>query len=559
MSAAPATGPVPSPRVVRAYRRGVRRGHGRGVLRTALQATWDVVVGVAVLGALGAQAGRRLVHGVPSHGNVVSAATGGWLLTAAAVALAGAAMRGLVAAGPVSAQPAAVSWILAGPVDRAGVLVPRFWLSAAGATALGAAVGALLPVPTDPAGTLVLTAAVAGAAVGAAAFATTAAAQQSGAASGGSAASPGSRSRRRGSASRPRAAAVQQPRPAGRRAGASSAAASRPRALRPGSAPSVVGTGLLVAAAVGGLVVAVAGLAGHPLPAVPAGPVLAVLAVVAVVVAAVAGWRARAGLGWLDRGTLASGGALVLGVTTTVAWLDTSLLRGVANDRLWRDRATVRSRRLRGSGPVVLLRADLRRLGRQPERVVGYAALAVVPYVVAAVADPIWVAVAQVLAGTLAVGRLTAGLRTVSDQPGLRRMLRVDDRSLHVLHTALPAVGAVLWMAVTTPALVAAGDPALAGTAAAGEPALGAAVAAAVGALAAAVRAATRPPLNYNSVVVPDVGFGATPVGLIAQVLRGADVALLLACLILAGAGYPVRLALATVALAWSLRTPSAD
>ena len=321
----------------------------------------------------------------------------------------------------------------------------------------------------------------------------------------------------------------------------------------------MVGTGLLVAAAAGGLVVAVAGLAGHPLPAVPAGPVLAVVAVVAVLVAAVGGRRARAGLGELDRGTLASGGALVLGVTTSVAWLDTSLLRGVADERRWRDRATVRSRRLRGSGPVALLRADLRRLGRQPDRVVGYAALAVVPYVVAAVADPIWVAVAQVLAGALAVGRLTAGLRTVSDQPGLRRMLRVDDRTLHVLHTALPAAGAVLWMAATAPALVAAGDPALAGTPAAGDPALGAAVAAAVGALAAAVRAATRPPLNYGSVVVPDVGFGATPVGLISQVLRGADVALLLAGLILAGAGYPVRLAVATVALAWSLRTRTAD
>jgi len=516
VTAIPAPGAVPPPRAVRAYRRAVLRGHGRGVLRTALGATWDVVVGAAVLGALGAQAGRRLVHGVPSHGAAVSASTGGWLLAAAAVALVGAALRGLAAAGPVSAQPAAVSWILAGPVDRAGVLAPRFWLSAAGATAVGAAVGALLPVPSDPTLALVLTAAAAGAAVAAASFAT--------------------------------AAAAQQPRAAG------SIRGGRWRASVAG-----VGTGLLIAAAAAGLVVALAGLAGHPLPAGPTGPVLVVVAVAAVVVAAVGGWRARAGLGRLDRGTLASGGALVLGLTTSVAWLDTSLLRGVADERRWRDRATVRTRRLRGSGPGVLLRADLRRLARQPDRVVGCAALAVVPYVVAAVADPIWVSVAQVLAGSLAVSRLTAGLRAVSDQPGLRRMLRVDDRSLHMLHAVLPAVGAVVWMAVTAPALVAAGDPALAGTPAAGEPALGAAVAAAVGALAAAVRAATRPPLNYGGVVVPDVGFGATPVGLIAQVLRGADVALLLAGLILAGAGYPIRLAVATVALAWSLRTPSAD
>jgi hypothetical protein len=290
---------------------------------------------------------------------------------------------------------------------------------------------------------------------------------------------------------------------------------------------------------------------------VPAVPVLAGLAVVAALVAAVAGQRALAGLGGLDRGTLAAGGALVLGLTTTVAWLDTSLLRGVADERRWRDRATVRSRPLRGTGPVALLRADRRRLARQPERLVGWAALAVVPYVVAAVADPVWVAVAQVLAGALAVGRLTGGLRTVSDQPALRRMLGLEDRSLHTLHAVLPAAGAVAWAALTAPALVAAADPVLAGTSAAGEPAVGASIAAALGALAAAVRGATRPPLDYGGVVTPDVGFGAAPVGLVAQVLRGADVALLLAGLVLAGASYPVRAAIAVVALAWSLRSPS--
>ncbi len=539
MTGIPAARGVPAPRAVRAYRRALLRRHGHGLLRTALGATWDVVVGVAVLGAIGAQAGRRLVHGVPAHGAAVPGATGGWLLAAAAVALAGAALRGLAAAGPVSAQPATVSWILAGPVDRAGLLAPRFWASVAGAAALGAGAGALLPVPTGAALPLVVTAALAGAATAVATFTAAAAAQQA-----------PLRSPTAGGAGIRAVAGRRLRRPA-RPAGAGGG----PR--RPVAA---VGTGVLVGAVTGGLAIAVAGLAGHPLPAVPAGPVLAAVAAVALVVAAVAGWRTRTGLGRLDRATLAAGGALVLGLTTTVTWLDTSLLRGVSDERRWRDRATVRTRRLHGTGPVTLLRADRRRLARQPDRVAGWAALAVVPYVVAAVADPIWVAVAQVLAGALAVGRLTAGLRTVADQPGLRRMLRLDDRSLHVLHTVLPALGALVWAVATAPALVAAGDPALTGTPAAGDPALGATAAAAVAALAAAVRAATRPPLNYDAVVVPDVGFGATPVGLVTQVLRGADVALLLAGLILAGAPYPVRLAIATVALAWSLRAPpSAD
>jgi hypothetical protein len=158
-----------------------------------------------------------------------------------------------------------------------------------------------------------------------------------------------------------------------------------------------------------------------------------------------------------------------------------------------------------------------------------------------------------VLAGALAVNGLTAGLRAIADQPGLRRMLPLDDRTLRGLHAVLPAVGALLWAAATEPALAAVAAPTPGG----GEPALGAAAAAAIGALAAAVRAATRPPLNYGGVVTPDVGFGSAPAGLIAQVLRGADVALLLAVLILAGASAPVRAAVAVLALAWSLRTPT--
>jgi Family of unknown function (DUF6297) len=495
---------IPSPRAVRAHRRAVLRAHGRGVLRAALGASWDVVVGAAVLGGIGAQAGRRLVAEVPSHRASVAAATGGWLLAAAAVALVGAALRGLAAAGPVSAQPAALTWIFTGPVDRAGLLAPRFWLSALGAAALGAGVGALLPVPTAPAAAVLIAAAAAGAAVTTAALTLAATAQ--------------------------------------RRSG---------RTVRRG------GTALLGVAALGGLAAAVTGLAGSPLPAVPAATVLAVVAVLAAALAVVCGVRARSGLGRLDRGTLAAGGALLLGLTTSVAWLDPSLLRGVADERRWRERATVRSRRLRGTGPGVLLRAEVRRLRRQPDRLVAYAGLAVVPYVLAAVADPVWVAVAQVLAGALAVSRLTGGLRTVADQPGLRRALGLDDRGLETLHSIVPALGAVVWAAVTAPAIAAAGDPSLAGTAVAAEPAAGAAVAAAVAALAAAVRGAVRRPPNYDSMVLPDVGFGAAPVGLVAQVLRGADVALLLAGLILAGAPYPVRTAIAVVALAWTLRRTS--
>ena len=178
------------------------------------------------------------------------------MLAAAAVALLGAALRGLAAAGPVSAQPAALTWIFAGPVDRAGLLAPRFWLSAAGATALGAAVGALLPVPTDAgASATVLAGTAAGAFLGLATA---------------SAPPPPSSTRRRRSA-----------RPVG---GA-------------WLGPAAVGSGLVGLGAVGGLAAAVLGLAGHPLPAPPTVPVLVTAAALAAALAAVAGRRARSGLG----------------------------------------------------------------------------------------------------------------------------------------------------------------------------------------------------------------------------------------------------------------------
>ncbi|HST65519.1 MAG TPA: DUF6297 family protein, partial [Mycobacteriales bacterium] len=122
--------PVPSAAAIRAHRRAVSRAHGRSLVRTALGATWDVLVGVAVLGGLGVQAGRRLIGGFPAERELAPPATAGWLLAAVGVAVLGAALRGLVAAGPLSAQPAALTWIFAGPVDRAGLLAPRFRLAA---------------------------------------------------------------------------------------------------------------------------------------------------------------------------------------------------------------------------------------------------------------------------------------------------------------------------------------------------------------------------------------------------------------------------------------------
>jgi len=122
----------------------------------------------------------------------------------------------------------------------------------------------------------------------------------------------------------------------------------------------------------------------------------------------------------------------------------------------------------------------------------------------------------RVIAGYVAVNALAAGLRTVSRSAALRRSLGRSDGWLRGVHLTVPVVGALIFVVATAWAgrsFVPVFDLALA-----------------VGLSLAVLRSATRPPMVYDTawLVTP---LGVVPVGLITQIIRGPDLAVVLALL----------------------------
>jgi hypothetical protein len=228
--------------------------------------------------------------------------------------------------------------------------------------------------------------------------------------------------------------------------------------------------------------------------------VLAVPAVLAIVV----GFRA---LPRLHRGALAAGSDLMLAASVSSTWLDFSLLTSALALRRARRIGRVRSVRLRGSRAVAFVLADLTRLRRFPATIAIWVALLPVPFFAAISLPPITVGPVQLLAAYVAADRFAGGLRTICGSAALRRSLGGTDASLKVIHLVLPTVGAILWCAVTTFALPIAPTPTT--------------VISAAGAVVMVYVMATRPPMDYGGGQFFETGFGAVPVNLIRQLVRG--------------------------------------
>ncbi|MCP2262071.1 hypothetical protein LX15_005803 [Streptoalloteichus tenebrarius] len=450
----------------------------------------EVVPYVVIVGGLVVQSVRRLVELAGAEPPVSDVTAGAWMLLAAMVLLVTAGVRALGALGPVSAGRPTLTWILSTPVDRRRLLAPRFWAGAAGSAVVGAAAFTTAALVGRLSLMLVTWSAALGGLVAVAAFAAMVVLEAGGRAE-----------------------------PLSRRI----------------SAVFAAGAVLLAAMPV------LSSALGWRLAAPPVEVVLFVAAPVFLVVAVVGVVLAHRALGRLDRGVLGAGGDVAMTAVTSVAWLDLSLLTGTLEFRRWRRMATVRPRRGRGRGLWVLLWSEARRVGRMPGAVAMWAAMAVVPYAGTLVVSPAWAHPVQIVAGGLAVARLTAGLRAVNSRPGLRRMMPLGDRVFRLVHCVVPAVAALVWAGVTTPAVASA-------TGAGWAAALLVLVASAATALAGAVRTATKPPLVYD---VPSVStpLGDLPLGLFQQLLRGPDVVVGLALLALAGLP-PVVLAVLAVGAA---------
>jgi hypothetical protein len=464
----------PAPRDVRRVLRRLRRGHRTG--QGADRATDLYVIALALGITIGfvVTSLHRVPVGPWRVGHVPGAAS--FCLVVAAVLLAaGAATLSLRAVGPVYAGPAVQAWLLATPGDRARWLRRRVAGLAIAAAAVGAiagvtiaAVGFRLPVGGGHVGDDAVTAAVAAATTFALAMAMVSA--QS----------------------------------AARRSGADRA--------------RVAGR-LIVACGVAAAAVAIITAHTHVgVPVVSAAAALIVSAAVAaaaVLAAVIAGFRGTARVGRLDRATLTAGAALAGSALAATMSADPTFLFGFVEAQRLRMIGRVRPRviRARGAMPSLLI-AETRRLARHVASILLFAAMVGLPYVASIVLTSVPVTLVRVLAGYVAVNGLAVGLRTVCRSPALRRSLGRSDAWLRGVHLVVPALGAAVYVAATAAAgrmYPAALDLVLA-----------------VGLVLAALRSATRRPMVYDTawLVTP---LGVVPVGLITQIIRGPDLAVVLA------------------------------
>jgi hypothetical protein len=265
-----------------------------------------------------------------------------------------------------------------------------------------------------------------------------------------------------------------------------------------------------IAVALGGVVALQLDVPNLSLPLQNA-PLLAILAIPAIAL----GYRA---LSRLHRGALSAGTDLVQAAAVSSAWLDLSLVSAALVLRRARRIGRVHSVRLHGSRAVAFVLADVARLRRYPAGIAVWVALLPVPFFAAVSLPPIAVGPVQLLAAYLAADRLAGGLRTIAGSAALRRALGGTDASLKVIHLVLPAVGAIVWCALTSFALPLAPSVTT--------------VISAAGSVLIVYAMATRPPMDYGGgSPIFETGFGAVPVNLIRQLVRGPAILVGLAAL----------------------------
>lgn len=449
-------GSVPTARMLYRMVRAARAARAARTLRQRLGSGYEIALTVAILGGIGVQAGLRVVRMAGSSAPPPDAAAMGWLLVALTMVLAGLAVRGLAAIGPLVAGPATRTWLLSTPVARADLLAARHrWTLLAGAVA-GLAYGVLVGL------------------IG-----------------------------RTGLTDLGWCAGL-----AGLLGLALTAWSVRGQGGRMAWLGRVTG-GAILAGLLLGMAVGVLGLADREPLSLPVRGWL-IAGVAAAALAAVGGLRGgrrvRAGI---SRASLSDGAGLAGATAAAVQWFDPSLLSGLLTQRRWLRVASVRSVRLRpGSRPRVLLAAELRRLVRSRRAVLAGAALLVVYYALTVVVTPVWRPVAQLVGATLAADRLAGGLRTVSRGAAIRRALGGSDRQIRLAHLVVPGVGALVWSALSLPAVWSAG------------PLLGV-LYPALGAAAVVYRLASRPPMDYSLAATVDPAVSVVPIGLLTQLARG--------------------------------------
>lgn len=470
-------GRIPSSRSLRRWMRTTRRRHADRSFWQVFESVYLVVFTIAMLGATGGNVLRQLNENAARCASWSCLELAYWIPYVLIPLLAATTLRVLLGIGPVSASRADGFWLLATPVNRAGLLRPGYWVAITAVAGTGSLVGAIVWALLGMPWRAVAEAALI---IGALLVGVTCMAVW----------------------------AQQSPR-------------RTKWTLRCADL-------LLVVAAIPALWLAFpsdqqetleTGFVGvepgfraeDPLLSPEQIRLLVVGLACLVLVLALSIFTART-LHKLSRTSVVAGGDLLAGLAGAASSLDVSMLADVVASRHWRTVGRRRTRRGRGSRGAALVYREFLRILRWPRRLVIGFALLVVPYAVAGSGFDVLVPVAAGLAGFVAIRPLTDGLRSVCRSAGLVRALGMELRQLRILMAVVPGLFAALWSLLALPALADAPT----------------AFAVAAGIVSGVVRQASARPPSYAGPLISSP-MGAIPPGLFSQPIRGFD--LLLVCL----------------------------
>lgn len=234
----------------------------------------------------------------------------------------------------------------------------------------------------------------------------------------------------------------------------------------------------------------------------------------------VAGLLARHRLDHIRRARLVSGGNLVSGMQGAAFALDFALMRDILVTREANERGHVKPTRGRAKGLRALVMRDVQRLYRFPKPLFTLLASAVVPYAVQALGLGRLVIPMSAIVLMAALIPFFNTLRVLSRSRGLARMLPFTTGEIRTAASVVPAVLALLWAILITPAMMGvAAAPMLGGDPF--ETAMIAVVTAAAG-FVGAIRWVSAKPANYQAPMMA-TEMGAMPPGMMFNLIRGFD------------------------------------
>jgi len=449
----------PSPREVRI---GLRRARSSPPPWRARLANWfERLLYIAVFGGIGYElAAGRLGQDVTSAAGASSPVATVWALVCLSTIAVLVLAKVLFAFGPIFAGPSQLSWIVSSPVDRRGLLLDKLVVLIAAGLMVGAVWPILLLGLTGPIIELSMEPFAGAAAIGVALVSVSVVVQRS-------------------------------------RLGVGLVQKCLSGAIA-----------LTVLALLAGIMIELGGGSTRPGEPLAFHGSLAGIVVVGAAIAASAGLiGAVCSLGRIRRDSLGAGSELASATAVSITFFEFALLGSIMLERRARLIGRVRSMRLRGSPMIVLVRVDLLRVLRNHNALLVWVALIPLPVVAGLGSAANLVPALHLVVAFLATDRLAGGLRFVCRSASLRRQLALSITTLHLAHLVIPALGALLWCAVTvllTPG-VSMANGALS----------------AIGAVAVVYRIATRPPIDYGAMAYDFGLFGPTPVGLVLQLSRG--------------------------------------